>query len=94
MSLKAGVPQHGHGGRQLGRDWRATFDEHACSILYNIHSLHVDDIESLRSPSVMQGIEPELRIALLSDLDSRENIIAALRREALSSDIAVTEDRL
>jgi hypothetical protein len=40
-----------------------TFDEHACSILYNIHSLHVDDIESLRSPSVMQGIEPELRVA-------------------------------
>jgi hypothetical protein len=56
-----------------------TFDEHACSILYNIHSLHVDDIEFLRSPSVMQGIEPELRITLLSDLDSRENI-AALRR--------------
>ena len=47
-----------------------TFDEHACSILCNIHSLHVDDIEFLRSPSVMQGIEPELRITLLSDLDS------------------------
>lgn len=57
-----------------------TFDEHACSILCNAHSLHVDDIEFLRSPSVMQSIEPELRITLLSDLDSRENIIAALRR--------------
>jgi hypothetical protein len=56
-----------------------TFDEHACSILYNIHSLHVDDIEFLRSPFAMQGIKP-LRITLLSDLDSTENIVAALRR--------------
>jgi hypothetical protein len=56
-----------------------TFDEHGCAILYNIHSLHVDDIEFLCSPSVMQGIEP-LRITLPSDLDSRENIVAALRR--------------
>jgi hypothetical protein len=71
-----------------------TFDEHACSIHYNIHSLHVE--EFLRSPSVMQGIEPELRIILLSELDSRENITVAFasRSEVLSSDIAVTEDRL
>jgi DNA-binding NarL/FixJ family response regulator len=56
-----------------------TFDRHACSILYYTHSLRVECIEVLRSLSVMQKMTAELRINLLSDLDRRENIIAALR---------------
>jgi DNA-binding NarL/FixJ family response regulator len=56
-----------------------TFDGRACSILYYIHSLRVESMEVLRSLSVMQKMTPELRINLLSDLDRRENIIAALR---------------
>ena len=56
-----------------------TFDGRACSILYYTHSLRVECIEVLRSLSVMQKMTAELRINLLSDLDRRENIIAALR---------------
>ena len=56
-----------------------TFDRHACSILYYIHSLRVECMAVLRSLSVMQKMTAELRINLLSDLDRRENIVAALR---------------
>ena len=56
-----------------------TFDRHACSILYYIHSLRVECMEVIRSLSVMQRMTAELRISLLSDLDRRENIIAAMR---------------
>ena len=56
------------------------FDVRECSILYNSYSLHVEDPGFLHNLSLMQqNMAPEARITLLSDLDSRENIIAALR---------------
>jgi DNA-binding NarL/FixJ family response regulator len=55
------------------------FDGQECSILYNTYSLPVEDPEFLHSLSVMQRIAPEARITLLSDLESGENIAAALR---------------
>jgi DNA-binding NarL/FixJ family response regulator len=54
-------------------------DARARSILYNTHSLRIEDVEYLRNLPAMQRAEPELRVAVLSDLESRENIIAALR---------------
>lgn len=54
------------------------FDGQECSILYNSYSLHVEDPEFLHSLSVMQHMAPDARITLLSDLDSRDNIVAAL----------------
>ena len=55
------------------------FDGQECSILYNSYSLHVEDPEFLHSLSAMQRMAPDARITLLSDLESRENIVAALQ---------------
>ena len=54
-------------------------DESTRSILCNTHSLRIEDVDYLRNLPAMRHAEPELRVAVLSDLDSRENIIAALR---------------
>lgn len=48
-------------------------------ILYNMHSRCAEDIDFLRNLPHMLSAEPELRVAVVSDLDSRDNIIAALR---------------
>ena len=60
-------------------DEHPDFDGQECSILYNSYSLHVGDPEFLHSLSVIQHMVPAPRITLLSDLESRENIVAALR---------------
>lgn len=49
------------------------------SILCNTHSLRIEDVDYLRNLPALRHAEPELRVAVLSDLESRENIIAALR---------------
>lgn len=54
-------------------------DEGDSCILYNTHALRIEEIEFLRNLPAMQHARSALRVALLSDLESRENIIAALR---------------
>jgi len=67
-----GVASHGEIGGSPS-------DECARSILYNTHSLRIEEVDYLRNLPAMQQAEPELRVAVLSDLESRDNIIAALR---------------
>jgi DNA-binding NarL/FixJ family response regulator len=57
----------------------AACDERAPSILHNTHSLPAENVEFLRNLPAMQRAGRELRVAVLSDLESRDNIIAALR---------------
>lgn len=49
------------------------------SMLFNTHALRIDDVEFLRLLPAMQREGPPLHVAVLSDLDSRANVIAALR---------------
>jgi DNA-binding NarL/FixJ family response regulator len=55
------------------------FDERNCSILCNTHALRVEDVEFLHNLPAMQRAAPALRVAVLSDLEARDNIVAALR---------------
>jgi DNA-binding NarL/FixJ family response regulator len=48
-------------------------------ILYNTHALRIEEIGFLRNLPAMRQARSGLRVAVLSDLESRENIIAALR---------------
>jgi DNA-binding NarL/FixJ family response regulator len=48
-------------------------------MLINTHGLRVEDVELLRMLPAMQREGRSVRVAVLSDLESRENVIAALR---------------
>lgn len=50
------------------------------SVLLNTHALRVEEVEFLRNLPAMQLEAPRMRVAVLSDLETRENVVAALRR--------------
>lgn len=52
---------------------------YAPSMLINTHALRIEDVEFLQILPAMQREGRPLRVAVLSDLESRENVIAALQ---------------
>jgi len=58
---------------------KTVFDERTASILHNTHALRIEDVEFLRNLPAMQHEGHDLRVAVLSDLESAENVVKALR---------------
>jgi DNA-binding NarL/FixJ family response regulator len=60
----------------------ATTGREPCCILYNVHWHHVEEEAVVNTLSLLQKTAPEARTGLISDLESTDDIVAALRHGA------------